>query len=89
MTLVYICTLALLAAAHFFLWKMMKSKRAGAGIWSVLLFIILALPVSYAVYDNDRNAYVDANIGLGIAFLFTWAVTVILLVYGIVRRFIR
>jgi hypothetical protein len=38
----------------------------------IIIFIIGAAPLLYAVIDDAVNNYPDANIGLGLLFMYTW-----------------
>lgn len=48
------------------------------------LFIIGGAPLFYSTIDEMNNHYVDANIGLGLAFMFTWIYSVITFVIAII-----
>ncbi|MGD6793143.1 hypothetical protein [Metabacillus indicus] len=81
-----VVTFAALAGAYWLVFKgirkrtKMKLGVAAAG------FLISASPVLYALYDEAVTDYVDANIGLGLAFMTTWALTLLSALAGAVLR---
>ncbi|MDF9762002.1 lipopolysaccharide export LptBFGC system permease protein LptF [Peribacillus simplex] len=50
----------------------------------VILFIIGGAPLLYLAIDHATSDYLDANIGLGLAFMFTWIYSVIAFIIGII-----
>lgn len=52
-------------------------------IW-VILFIIGAAPLLYLAIDHVKNDYMDANIGLGLAFMYTWLYSAVAFIIGII-----
>ncbi|MEK8130658.1 hypothetical protein WMW72_22380 [Paenibacillus filicis] len=79
-------TLLVLAAAHFELWRTLPDRTGKQATGVLLLFLVLAAPLSYLAYDDYRHQYPDANIGLGLALMFTWAVTLLLAAVSVIRR---
>lgn len=43
--------------------------------WPVVVYLLLASPVLVSIVSDYIMQYEDANIGLGLAFMFTWLVT--------------
>ncbi|WP_159881966.1 hypothetical protein [Paenibacillus puerhi] len=84
-----VITLLALAAAHFEIWRTLPNRRGKRAAGMFLLFLILAAPLAYVAYDDYRHNYPDANIGLGLSLMFTWAVTLILAIVSVVRRLRR
>jgi FtsH-binding integral membrane protein len=80
-------SLILLAFALWLLWRTIRTETnlRWIGIWTA--FIVLALPLLYMLYKNVE--IVDANIGLGLSFFFTWIVTMLLLLIAGIRLFIQ
>ncbi|GAB1779843.1 hypothetical protein PMEGAS67_53200 [Priestia megaterium] len=51
----------------------------------MLLFLIIGgAPLLYLAIDDLNSNYIDANIGLGLAFMFTWIYSVIALIIAII-----
>lgn len=48
------------------------------------LLIIGGVPLLYKVIDHMNGHYMDANIGLGLAFMFTWIYSAITFVIAII-----
>lgn len=57
--------------------------------WFIGLFIIGAVPLTFALYTYMADERLDANIGLGLAMLFAWAYCALLLcgVVGVWGRY--
>lgn len=79
-------TFAALAGAYWLVLKSIRKKTKMKLALVVAGFLISASPVLYALYDEAVTVYVDANIGLGLAFMTTWALTVVSALAGIVLR---
>ncbi|MDC0706726.1 MULTISPECIES: hypothetical protein [Priestia] len=63
-----------------------KTKRS---IFLIPLLIIGGFPLLYLAIDHMNSHYMDANIGLGLAFMFTWiysAIAFVVAIILIVRR---
>ncbi|WP_370014706.1 hypothetical protein [Peribacillus sp. B2I2] len=55
--------------------------------WNVLLVILLIIggaPLLYLAIDHVKSDYMDANIGLGLAFMFTWIYSVVAFIIAII-----
>jgi membrane protein DedA with SNARE-associated domain len=51
----------------------------------LLLFLIIGgAPLLYLAIGDLNSNYIDANIGLGLAFMFTWIYSVIALIIAII-----
>ena len=46
----------------------------------------MALPILYTVYDELKQPSYDVNLTLGTAFFFTWILTAIFLITGVLFR---
>ncbi|MEM5017652.1 hypothetical protein WKH31_15260 [Metabacillus indicus] len=79
-------TFAALAGAY---WLVLKSIRKKTKVKLALViagFLISASPVLYALYDEAVTVYEDANIGLGLAYMTTWSLTLLSALAGAVLR---
>ncbi|MFP7177132.1 hypothetical protein, partial [Priestia filamentosa] len=66
-----------------FLLVFLTTRKTKKNILLIPLLIIGGAPLLYlAIYDMN-NHYADANIGLGLAFMFTWIYSVIAFVIAI------
>lgn len=70
-------SLCFLAAASFLFWRTLPFKRRTPIGW-LILFIVLALPLVFLLYKDVTEPVIGANIGLGLAFFFTWTVSAIM-----------
>ena len=52
-------------------------------LW-VILLIIGGAPLLYLAIDHVKNDYMDANIGLGLAFMFTWIYSAVAFIIAII-----
>jgi hypothetical protein len=55
----------------------------------VLVYVVGGVPLLYIALDHLANPPIDANIGLGITFMYTWlfsAVTFLLFLLKVVRK---
>ncbi|MGE7903191.1 hypothetical protein ACQKNS_02120 [Peribacillus sp. NPDC094092] len=50
----------------------LSSRNLKMNVLWVILLIIGGAPLLYLAIDHVKNDYIDANIGLGLAFMFTW-----------------
>ncbi|SIR60866.1 hypothetical protein SAMN05878482_104457 [Peribacillus simplex] len=65
-----------------------RNLKMNVLLW-VILLIIGGAPLLYLAIDHVKNDYMDANIGLGLAFMFTWiysAVAFIIAIILLVKR---
>ncbi|YCA41637.1 hypothetical protein M1E11_12430 [Bacillus sp. JZ8] len=81
--------LILTIASEFFLLAsflliFLTTRKTKKNILLIPLLIIGGAPLLYLAIDDMNNHYVDANIGLGLAFMFTWIYSVIACVIAIV-----
>lgn len=67
-----------------FLLIFLTTKKTKKSLLLIPLFIIGGAPLFYSTIDEMNNHYVDANIGLGLAFMFTWIYSVITFVIAII-----
>ncbi|WP_273130625.1 hypothetical protein [Bacillus weihaiensis] len=72
---ILLTTLVLLLIPFLFFYKNMDKQRKGLVSLSILGYIVCAAPMLYFSIDHMVNNYVDANIGLGLGFFVTWALT--------------
>ncbi|WHY99688.1 hypothetical protein [Peribacillus simplex] len=67
----------------------LSSRNLKMNVLWVILLIIGGAPLLYLAIDHVKNDYMDANIGLGLAFMFTWiysAVTFIIAIILLVKK---
>jgi hypothetical protein len=60
------------------------NKKTKKNILLLLFLIIGGGPLLYLAIDDLNNHYIDANIGLGLAFMFTWIYALIALIIAII-----
>jgi hypothetical protein len=62
----------------------LSTKNPKRNVLWAILFIIGAAPLLYLAIDHVKNDYMDANIGLGLAFMFTWIYSVVAFIIAII-----
>ncbi|MBK5459213.1 MULTISPECIES: hypothetical protein [Peribacillus] len=62
----------------------LSTRNTKKNVLLVILLIIGGAPLLYLAIDHVNSEYVDANIGLGIAFMFTWIYSVIAFIIAII-----
>ncbi|MGE7766475.1 hypothetical protein [Peribacillus sp. NPDC096540] len=62
----------------------LSTRNTKKNVLLVILLIIGGAPLPYLAIDHVNSDYVDANIGLGLAFMFTWIYSVIAFVIAII-----
>ncbi|MFY0780755.1 hypothetical protein AB1K18_10735 [Peribacillus simplex] len=62
----------------------LSTRSPKKNVLFVILFIIGGAPLLYLAIDHVNSDYMDANIGLGLAFMFTWIYSVIAFIIGII-----
>ncbi|MBT2605433.1 hypothetical protein J7E55_20835 [Bacillus sp. ISL-53] len=62
----------------------LSTKNPKKNVLWVILFIIGAAPLLYLAIDHVKNDYMDANIGLGLAFMYTWLYSAVAFIIGII-----
>ncbi|MCP1096824.1 hypothetical protein M0L17_24095 [Bacillaceae bacterium OS4b] len=62
----------------------LSTKNPKRNVLWVILFIIGAAPLLYLAIDHVKNDYMDANIGLGLAFMYTWLYSAVAFIIGII-----
>ncbi|MEB2278090.1 hypothetical protein LAV82_29290 [Bacillus sp. ILBB4] len=67
-----------------FLIIFLTTGRTKKSIFLIPLLIVGGSPLLYLAVDHMNSHYVDANIGLGLAFMFTWIYSAIAFVVAIV-----
>ena len=67
-----------------FLIILLTTRKTKRSIFLIPLLIIGGFPLLYLAIDHMNSHYVDANIGLGLAFMFTWIYSAIAFVVAIV-----
>jgi hypothetical protein len=71
-----------------FLLYVSSIKTRKSLIIHIIIFIIGAAPLLYAVIDDAVNNYPDANIGLGLLFMYTWIFSGIAFIIWIMKLII-
>ena len=61
----------------------LKTSNPKKRVLLTVLFIIGGAPLLYLSIDHLINDYVDANIGLGFAFIYTWIYSIITCIIAI------
>lgn len=61
----------------------LSTRNTKKNVLLVILLIIGGAPLLYLAIDHVKSDYVDANIGLGLAFMYTWIYSVIAFVIAI------
>lgn len=62
----------------------LSTRNPKKNVLFVILFIIGAAPLLYLVIDHLKNDYMDANIGLGLAFMYTWIYSAVAFIIAII-----
>jgi hypothetical protein len=62
----------------------LSTKNPKMNVLWVILLIIGGAPLLYLAIDHVNSDYMDANIGLGLAFMFTWIYSVIAFIIAII-----
>lgn len=79
----------LLAAAYLCLYYALRKRTTFARYSIAVLFVASGAPLGIMLVLDSQREQMDANIGLGMSFLLTWAVTglvfLLSLIVGIVR----
>lgn len=73
-------SVSLVVLHHYYFINQESEKNV---LW-VILFIIGAAPLLYLAIDHVKNDYMDANIGLGLAFMFTWIYSAVAFIIGFI-----
>jgi hypothetical protein len=84
-TWVTILTFVILVLSFMVMYLSVKHKSKKNILLLLLGMFIAAFPLAYALYDDYKNEYIGANIGLGLAFLLTWCITGIILLVAIIK----
>ena len=79
----------LLSFIIIFLSTRNPEKSVLKSVLLVILFIIGGAPALYLTIDHLNSNYVDANIGLGLAFMFTWIYSIIAFFIAIILLVIK
>ncbi|MDM5358451.1 hypothetical protein [Peribacillus sp. ACCC06369] len=62
----------------------LSTRNPKKNVLFVILFIIGAAPLLYLAIDHLKNDYMDANIGLGLAFMYTWIYSAVAFIIAII-----
>ncbi|MDP1420570.1 hypothetical protein Q8G35_19835 [Peribacillus simplex] len=62
----------------------LSTRNPKKNVLFVILFIIGGAPLLYLAIDHVNSDYMDANIGLGLAFMFTWIYSVVAFIIAII-----
>ncbi|MDM5212965.1 hypothetical protein QUF94_16210 [Peribacillus sp. NJ4] len=62
----------------------LSTRNPKMNVLFVILLIIGGAPLLYLAIDHVKNDYMDANIGLGLAFMFTWIYSVVAFIIAII-----
>ncbi|MFD6210402.1 MULTISPECIES: hypothetical protein [unclassified Peribacillus] len=62
----------------------LSTRNPKLNVLLVILLIIGGAPLLYLAIDHVKSDYMDANIGLGLAFMFTWIYSVVAFIIAII-----
>lgn len=62
----------------------LTTRKTKKSLPLIILLIIGGAPLLYLAIDDMNSNYMDANIGLGLAFMFTWIYSAIAFVVAII-----
>ena len=62
----------------------LSSRYPKMNVLWVILLIIGGAPLLYLAIDHVKNDYLDANIGLGLAFMYTWIYSAVAIIIAII-----
>jgi hypothetical protein len=74
--------------ATFLLFLSSKKDKKAIIVHSPL-FLLGGIPLIYAAIDHAAMDYRDANIGLGLIFMYTWFFSVITIVVGVLKLILK
>ncbi|KSU89341.1 hypothetical protein LZP85_10970 [Priestia flexa] len=87
LNVIQVGTFLLLFVAFLCLFWTIRRPKPWKGIALLASFFVCSAPLLYALYDESKHNYLDANIGLGLAYIFTWGLTTLLAVIALFRTF--
>ncbi|MGE7763037.1 hypothetical protein [Peribacillus sp. NPDC097895] len=67
-----------------FIIMILSTRNPKLNVLLVILLIIGGAPLLYLAIDHVKSDYMDANIGLGLAFMFTWIYSVVAFIIAII-----
>jgi hypothetical protein len=73
----------------FCLLYLSSEKTKKSFVIQSVFFLVGGIPLAYAVIDHLINNYRDANIGLGLIFMYTWLFSAITVVVGIIKLVLK
>ncbi|MDQ0207517.1 hypothetical protein [Alkalicoccobacillus murimartini] len=82
--MIMLLTILLFIIVYGFLFIQLNRATQQGKIWFFVFLVISAGPLIYMLYDDYTQDYLDANIGLGLAYFYTWFMTVLAAVVAIV-----
>ncbi|MEH7320494.1 hypothetical protein ACRBU7_28550 (plasmid) [Priestia aryabhattai] len=62
----------------------LTTRKTKKSLPLIILLIIGGAPLLYLAIDDMNSNYMDANIGLGLAFMFTWIYSTIAFIVAII-----
>jgi len=77
-------SLILLLAAFICMYLAIGKRTSFARYSLVILFAACGTPLPVMLISNERNEYIGANIGLGLAFFLTWGITAAVLLASLI-----
>jgi Kef-type K+ transport system membrane component KefB len=86
-TMTIILTYILLVVSFGSVFLTIKHKSTKKNVFLIIGLLISAFPITYALYDDFKNNYVDANIGLGLAFFLTLGIIGVLFLVAFIKYF--
>jgi uncharacterized membrane protein YjjP (DUF1212 family) len=83
--LIYTIGTEIILLISTFLLYLSSKQDKKAIIIHFLLIILGGVPLIYASIDHATMDYRDANIGLGLIFIYTWLFCVVIIVVGVLK----
>ncbi|RLQ96182.1 hypothetical protein [Falsibacillus albus] len=81
------CTYLLLFFSFLLVLLSFAENSYGKRIWFSVLFSISCIPIIYSLYIEKNQVDLGVHTGLGLSFLFTWIMTVIVFIIGLMLSF--
>lgn len=86
---IMILTIILFLLVFGLLYIQLHRSTSLVKIWYFIFLFIAAGPLTYMLYDDYTHSYLDANIGLGLAYFYTWFMVVLAAVLSVVCYYRR
>lgn len=87
--LIYFIGTELILLLCCYLLYLLSKKTIKSVILHVLVYIIGGVPLIYMTLEDLNSSRLDANIGLGLVFMYTWVFSGIAFVIFIIKRILK